>query len=193
MRIFNRIMVTLLLAGLFVLGISAIVYAFNLFGYKFSNLPTLLSLQTIYSGVQEVVSDTENGTLTDLTFFILVGVALLGLLLLILEFKPRTLRRVKMQKDTYVTRKAVKEQVLTAARQSSEALDSSAKIKARRSTGAKVKLKSNVRRGENESNARSSIKSQVSDYLGMVGIPVARVKVKTSEADPRGKGGQRVN
>lgn len=193
MRIFNRIVVILLLAGLFVLGIFGIVYSFNLFGYQFSQLPQLLNLQPIYGGAQEVVSDTENGTLTDLTFFILLGVALVGLILLVLELKPRTPRRVRMQKGTYVTRNAVKTQVLNATNQSSEALDSSAKVKARRGTGAKVKLKSNVRRGENEGDARSSIKNQVSDYLGQVGIPISRIKVKTSETDPRGKGEQRVN
>lgn len=193
MRIFNRIVVALLLAGLFVLGIFGIVYSFNLFGYQLSQLPQLLNLQTIYSGTQELISDTENGTLPPLVFFILVGIALIGLILLILELKPRTPRRVRMQKGTYVTRRAVKEQVLTATDQSSEALDSSAKVKARRGPGAKVKLKSNIRQGENEGNARSSIRNQVSDYLGMVGIPVARVKVKTSETDPRDKGGQRVN
>ena len=193
MRIFNRIVVALLLAGLFVLGILGIVYSFDLFGYQLSQLPQLLNLQTIYSGTQELISDAENGTLLPIVFFILVGVALVGLILLILEFKPRTPRRVRMQKGTYVTRRAVREQVLNATDQSSEALDSSAKVKARRGSGAKVKLKSNIRTGENEGNARSSIRNQVSDYLGMVGIPVAQVKVKTSETDPRGKGGQRVN
>lgn len=193
MRIFNRIVVTLLLAGLFVLGIFGIVYSFNLFGYQLSQLPQLLNLQTIYGGVQEVVSDMENGTLTNLAFFILLGVALLGLILLVLELKPRTPRRVRMQKGTYVTRNAVKTQVLAATNQASEALDSSAKVKARRGSGAKINLKSNVRRGENLGNARSSIKNQVSDYLGRVGIPVARIKVKASETDPRSKGEQRVN
>ena len=193
MRIFNRIVVVLLLAGLFVLGIFGILYSFNLFGYQLSQLPQLLNLQTIYSGTQEVVSDTENGTLTNLTFFILVGVALLGLILLILELKPRTPRHVRMESGTYVTRNAVKEQTLTAANQSSEAIGSSASVKARRGPGAKVKLKSNVRRGESVNSARSGIKSQVSDYLSQVGIPVSSMKVKASETDPRGQGGQRVN
>lgn len=193
MRIFNRIVVILLLAGLFVLGIFGIVYSFNLFGYQLSQLPQLLNLQGIYSDAQEVVSDAENGTLTNLAFFILLGVALVGLILLVLEFKPRTPRRVRMEKGTYVTRNAVKEQVLAAANQSPEALDSTASVKARRSTGAKVKLKSNIRRGENARSARSSIREQVSDYLSQVGIPVGRIKVKTSETDPRGKGKQRVN
>jgi hypothetical protein len=192
-RVFNRIVVVLVLAALFVLGIFGIVYSFNLFGYQFSELPQIFHLQSIYSGAQEAVSDTENGTLTDLTFFILVGVALIGLILLILELKPRTPRRVRMQSDTYVTRKAVKEQVLSAANLSSEALDSSAKVKARRGAGAKVKVKSNVRRGEDENNVRSSIRDAVSNHLAQAGIPLSKITVKTSETDPRGKGEQRVN
>lgn len=193
MRIFNRVVVTLLLAGLFVLGIFGIVYSFNLFGYQFSRLPQVLNLQNIYDGVREVVSDTENGTLTDLTFFILVGVALAGVILLVLELKPRTPRRVRMEKGTYITRGAVKEQVLLAAGQLPETLGSTARVKARRRPGAKVKLKSSIRRGEDASSIRSNIQTQVADYLGRVGIPVGRVKVKTSETDPRSKGGQRVS
>lgn len=193
MRIFNRIVAILLLAGLFVLGIFGVVYSFDFFGYRFSQLPQILNLQTVYDGAREVVSDTENGTLTDLTFFILVGVALVGLILLILELKPRTPRRVRMQEGTYVTRRAVKEQVLAAADQSPEAIGATARVKARRRPGARVKLKASIRRGEHSGNARSSIRDYVADYLGRTGVPVSRIKVKTSETDPRSKGGQRVN
>ena len=193
MRIFNRIVMILLLAGLFVLGVLGVVYSLDLLGYKLADLPQTLRLQQVYSGVQEVVDDTENGTLTDLTFFILVGIALLGLILLILELKPRSPRRVKLQGDTYATRNSVKNQVLAAADQTSEMLNSSAKVKARRRPGAKVKLKGKVRRGDNLRNAGSSVRDQVGNYLGSIGIPVSRIKVKLSEADPRSSGEKRVN
>ena len=39
MRVFNRIAMTLLFAGLFVLGVYMVVYAFDLFGYKLASLP----------------------------------------------------------------------------------------------------------------------------------------------------------
>ena len=41
MRVFNRIFMILLFAGLFVLGVYMVVYAFNLFGYRLEALPTL--------------------------------------------------------------------------------------------------------------------------------------------------------
>ena len=192
MRIFNRIIVILLLAGLVVLGIFGVVYSLGLFGYALSDLAQTLGLQQIYDGAVEVVDDAENGTLTDLTFFILLGVALLGLILLILELKPPSPRRVKLQGDTYATRSSVKNQVTAAADRTSEMLSSSAKVKARRSPGAKVNLKGKIRRGEDQQNAGSSIRDQVADHLGNVGIPVSRIKVKLSEADPR-SGGKRVN
>lgn len=194
MRIFNRIVMVLLLAGLFVLGVFGVVYSLDLLGYSLSDLSQTLGLQQVYDGTVEVVNDVENGTLTDLTFFILVGVALLGLILLILELKPPAPRRVKLQGDnTYATRKSVKNQVLAAADRTSEMLDSSAKVKARRSTGAKVKLKGKIRRGEDVNSAGSSVKDQVGGYLNSVGIPVSRMKVNLSEADPRGSGEKRVN
>ena len=192
MRIFNRIIVVLLLAGLVVLGIFGVIYSLELFGYNLSQLSQTLGLQQIYDGAAEVVDDAENGTLVPLVAFILAGVALLGLILLILELKPPAPRRVKLQGDTYATRSSVKNQVLAAADRASETLNSSAKIKARRSPGAKVKLKSKIREGENQNSAGSSIRDQVSDHLVNMGIPVSRIKVKLSEADPR-SGGKRVN
>jgi hypothetical protein len=192
MRIFNRIVVTLLLAGLVVLGIFGLVYSLGLFGYALSDLAQTLGLQQIYDGAVELVDDAENGTLVPLVAFILLGIALLGLILLILELKPPSPRRVKLQGDTYATRSSVKNQVTAAADRTSEMLSSSAKVKARRSPGAKVKLKGKIRRGEDQQSAGSSIRDQVSDHLGNVGIPVSRIKVKLSEADPR-SGGKRVN
>ncbi|MGF1471988.1 MAG: hypothetical protein ACFB50_09640 [Rubrobacteraceae bacterium] len=193
MRIFNRIIMILLLAGLFVLGVFGVVYSQDLLDYRLAELPQTLGLQQVYDGAVEVVDDTENGTLTDLTFFILVGVALLGLILLILELKPPAPRRVKLQGDTYATRDSVKNQVLAAADRMFEMLDSSARVKARGRPGAKIKLKGKARRGENLRNVSSNVRDQVGDYLGSVGIPVSRIKVKLSEADPRSSGEKRVN
>ena len=193
MRIFNRIVVALLLIGLFVLGVFGVVYSLQLFGYSLSQLSQTLGLQQVYSGAQEVVSDTENGTLTNLTFFILVGVALLGLILLILELKRSSPKRVKLQKGNFATRKSVKNQVLTAADRASETLGSSTKVKARRQPGAKIQLKSKIRRGEDLRSANSSIKEQIGNHLRTVGIPVSQMKVKLSEADPRSAGEKRVN
>ncbi len=192
MRIFNRIIVILLLAGLVVLGIFGVIYSLQLFGYALSDLSQTLGLQQIYDGGAEAVDDAENGTLLPLVAFVLLGIALLGLILLILELKPPAPRRVKLQGDTYATRSSVKNQVLAAADQTSEMISSSAKVKARRSPGAKVDLKGKIRRGENEGGAGSSIRDQVGKHLSNVGIPVSQIKVKVSEADPR-TGGKRVN
>lgn len=192
MRIFNRIIVVVLLAGLVVLGIFGVVYSLELFGYTLSQLSQTLGLQQIYDGAVEVVDDAENGTLLPIVAFILAGIALLGLILFILELKPKSPRRVRLQRDTYATRSSVKNQVLAVADQASETLGSSAKVKARRSPGAKIKLKSKIREGENQRSAGSSIRDQVTNHLGNVGIPVGRIKVKLSEVDPRG-GGKRVN
>lgn len=192
MRIFNRIVMILLLLGLIVLGVFGLVYSLGLFGYSLSEIPQMLGLQQIYDGAVEVVDDAENGTLLPIVAFILLGIALLGLILLILELKPPSPKRVKLQGDTYATRNSVKNQVTAAADRSSEMLTSSAKVKARRSPGAKVKLKGKIRQGEDQKSAGSSIRDQVSDHLGNIGIPVSQIKVKLSEADPR-SGGKRVN
>jgi hypothetical protein len=63
MRIFNRIVVILLLAGLFVLGVFTVLYAFDIGGYRLADLPNTLGLNDFYDGVRVFVGDVEGGDL----------------------------------------------------------------------------------------------------------------------------------
>lgn len=193
MRIFNRIVMVLLLAGLFVLGVFCVVYSLDaLPDYRLSDLPQTLGLSSAYESVNTFVENVENGNLTAVAILILAGVALVGLILLIAEFKPPTPRLVQMQRGTYVTREAVRDQVLAGADRTGEVMDSAARVKARRSPGANVNLKADVRRGEDLRRAGSSVREQVANHLGRVGIPVNRIKVDLNEKDPRSGGEKRV-
>src|SRR4028119_429515 len=99
MKIFNRIVVILLLAGLFVLGVYTIAYAFNLFG---KNLNSLLDpIKSAGAGAQGFMRGVESGNLPILTILLLVLIALLGLILLYFELKPAAPRRVRMEKGTF--------------------------------------------------------------------------------------------
>src|ERR687886_2073201 len=115
MRVFNRLVMILLLAGLFVLGVYTVVYSLNLFGYRLSDLPRSLNLSGFYSGLQSFVSNVENGSISVLSMIILVAIAVLGLILLIAELKPPAPRRVRMHNNTYITRGAVADEVVEAA------------------------------------------------------------------------------
>jgi hypothetical protein len=83
MRIFNRIAMILLLAGLFALGVYLVVYSFSLFGYQLGDL--LNPLNSFASDLEGFIRDVEGGNLPLLTIVTLVLVALLGLILLIAE------------------------------------------------------------------------------------------------------------
>src|SRR5215216_3717385 len=87
MRFFNRIVMILLLAGLFALGVYLVVYAFNIFGYQLSDL--LNTLNSFGNRLQNFVRNVEGGDLPVLTIATLVLIALLGLILFIAELKPR--------------------------------------------------------------------------------------------------------
>jgi preprotein translocase subunit SecG len=183
MRIFNRIVVILLLAGLFVLGVYAIAYAFNLFG---KNLNSLLNpIKSFGSGAQGFMGSVESGNLPVLTIILLVLIALLGLILLILELKPRTPSRVRMEKGTFLTRGVVQEEVSRAVEQSPDVLGHSVKARAQRRPGAQVDLEARVRRGEDTGAIQRSLRRQVQEHLGGRGVPVSKLNVKTVEADPR--------
>jgi hypothetical protein len=185
MRVFNRIVMILLFAGLFVLGVYTVVYSFDLFGYRLEDLPRALGLSGFYRGLETFVSNVENGSLSVLTVILLVAIAVLGLILLIAELKPSAPRRVRMSSGTYVTRGAVADEVVAAAERTSGVLGTSARVKARRRPGAQVDLEARVRRGDDTSAIQSELRRTVRERLSQRGVPVSKLNVKLIEADPR--------
>jgi hypothetical protein len=185
MRVFNRIVMILLLGGLFVLGVYTVVYSFNIFGYRLEDLPRTLGLAGFYSGLQSFVGGVESGSLSVLSVIILVLIALAGLILLIAELKPPAPRRVRMRSGTYITRGAVADEVVAAAEQTPDVLGTSARVKAKRRRGAQVDLEARVRRGENSGAIQSDLRRLVQERLAQRGVPVNKLNVKLVEADPR--------
>jgi hypothetical protein len=185
MRVFNRIVMILLLAGLFALGMYAAVYGLGLFGYSLTDLPRTLGLPGLYRGLQGFVRSVEGGNLSILSIVILVLIALVGLILLVAELKPAAPRLVRMRSGTYITRGAVADEVVAAAEQTPDVMDSSARVKAKRRPGAQVNLEARVRRGENTDAIQSELRRSVQEHLARRGVPVSKLNVKLVEADPR--------
>jgi hypothetical protein len=181
MRVFNRVFMILLFAGLFVLGVYTVVFAFDLFGYKLGSLPTT----GLAKGFQDFVGSVEDGGLSVATQALLVLLAILGLLWFISELRPSAPRRVRMGSGTYVTRSVVQDEVSTVADEVPDVLGSSVNVKARRSPGAQVGLEARVRRGEDLGTIKSSLQSTVRERLSEKGLPVSKLNVKLVEADPR--------
>ena len=181
MRIFNRIVMMLLLAGLFVLGVYMIVYAFELFGYSLDSLP----FSGFSNGLQGFANDVERGGLSVTTLIILVLLVLLGLLLLIAELKPPSPNRVRMGNGTYTTRRVVEDEVSAVADEVPGVLGSSVSAKAQRRPGAQVDVEGTVRRGEDVGTIRLGLRSTVQEHLSRRGLPVSKLNVKLVEADPR--------
>src|ERR687894_1818876 len=185
MRVFNRIVMILLLGGLFVLGVYTVVYSFNIFGYRIEDLPRALGLAGFYSGLQSFVRGVESGNLSVLSVIILVLIALAGVILLIAELKPPAPRRVRMRSGTYITRGAVADEVVTAAERTPSVLGTSARVKAKRRPGALVNLEARVRRGEDSGAIQSGLRRSVQEHLAQRGVPVSKLNVRLTEADPR--------
>jgi hypothetical protein len=188
MSVFNRIVMIVVLAGLFVLGLYTVVYSFNLFGYSLEALPRALGISGLYRSLETFVGNVESGNLSVFTVFILVALAVLGLILLIAELKPASPRRVRMRSGTYVTRGAVADEVVAAAEQTLGVLGTSARVKAKRRPGALVDLEARVRRGDDTGAIQSDLRSSVQERLAERGVPVSKLNVKLVEADPRQTG-----
>jgi len=185
MRVFNRIVMILLFAGLFVLGVYTVVYSLNLFGYRLEDLPRALGLSGFYRGLETFVSNVENGSLSVLSVILLVAIAVLGLILLIAELKPPAPRRVRVSSGAYVTRGAVADEAVAAAERTPGVLGTSARVKARRRPGSQVDIEARVRRGDDTSAIQSELRRSVRERLDQRGVPVSKLNVKLSEADPR--------
>src|SRR5918993_5535075 len=109
MRIFNRIVVILLLVGLFVLGvfvflasISPSLNALGTQGTDLQNLPSYLRPDGLAAGLRNYLTNIENGNVSVLEAVGLTAVALLGLILLVLELKPPTPRRGGEEQGTFL-------------------------------------------------------------------------------------------
>jgi hypothetical protein len=185
MKVFNRIVIILLLAGLFVLGVFTVLYSFDIAGYRLADLPSTLRLNDLYEGSRGFFRDVERSNLDVLDIATLVVIALLGLVLLVLELKPPAPQRVLLQRGAYITRSAVKDEATVAAMQNPEVLESNADVKAQRRPGAKVSIMASVRRGKNVRNTRSGVQDRVQRHLDQMGIPLGNLKVRIIESDPR--------
>jgi uncharacterized alkaline shock family protein YloU len=185
MRIFNRIVIILLLAGLAYLGLTTVVYVFELGPYQLQDLSNDLGLIGFYEGLSNYVDNIENGNVGVLDIIVLGAIALLGLVLLILELKPPTPRRVRMQRGTYIMRSAVENEVSPVVEQEYEVLQSNVKVKAQRRPGAKVDVRASVRPGENTRGIQSEVQNKVQQHLAEAGIPIGNLKVQAVESDPR--------
>lgn len=186
MRIFNRILMILLFAGLFLLGVFGVLYSFDLAGYRLADLPGQLNLPGIYSGIEGAVTSLEEGNPPPALIAVLIAVALVGLILLIAELKPPAPRRVRLDGGTYATRGAVRREAEAAAMRDPDVLDASAGVKARRGRGAKVNLRLKVRRGEDLRAIRERVRGQLQqDLQESAGIRLRRLKIRLIETDPR--------
>lgn len=186
MRVFNRIIVLLLLAGLFVVGVFVALHAFDLFGYRLSDLSSTLGLSVLAEGATGFIQGVEGGSLGFLPVLVLVSLAVLGLVLLLLELKPRTPRRIRLgPASAFAERRAVRGRVEAFAGEAPEVLESSARVKARRGTGARVDLTARVRRGEDSGVIKADLGRRLQQRLEETGIPVNRMKIGVEETDPR--------
>jgi type II secretory pathway component PulM len=192
MRIFNRIVVILLLAGLFVLGVfvflasmSPSLNALGAQGTDLQNLPSYLRPDGLTAGLRNYLTNIENGSVGVLDAVVLTAVALLGLILLVLELKPPTPRRVRMQRGTFVTQRAVRDEATKVTEQEHEVLQSTVKVKAQRRPGAKINVTASVRAGEDTPGLQSEVRDRVQQHLDRMGIPLSKLKVRIAGSDPR--------
>jgi len=185
MRIFNRIVMILLLAGLVYLGLATIVYIFELGPYQLEDLPNALGFGGFYEGLNGYLGNIESGNVDALDVIVLSLVALAGLILLILELKPPTPRRVRMQQGTYITRQAVEREVSPVVEGEPEVLQANVKVKAQRRPGAKVEVRASIRPGEDTRSVQSEVQSRVQQHMAETGVPVSNLRVRANESDPR--------
>lgn len=182
----------MLLAALFALGVFVFLASISPFlntlgaqGTDLQNLPPSLRPDGISAGLRNYLMNVENGSVGVVDAVVLIAIALLGLILFVLELKPPTPRRVRMQQGTYITRSAVRDEATRATEEEHEVLQSNVKVKAQRRPGAKVNVTASVREGEGTRGLQSEVQDRVQQHLGQMGIPISNLKVRIAGSDPR--------
>lgn len=189
-RILNKIVVLVLLAGLAYLGFLGVLHALDArLGdqtFRLGELGRNLNLEGIVGSITGFIDRLSSGGLTPSDIAVLALIALVGLILLILELFSRPApKRVMMQQGTYTTRGLVENEVEKAAGREPSVLQTDADVEAQRRPGARVDVRANVRRGEDTRAVQDRLREQVQQHLARVGVPVSRLNVRVSESDPR--------
>jgi len=189
MRIFNRLLLALIFAGLSALGVYGVLYGFNLFGYSLTELLRAINLSAAVSGAEDFVEDVEGGSLAAPEMAALVGITVVGLVLLLAEIKPGRPRRVRLQDGVYMTRKALEDELVMETRQTQEVLTANARVKARRRPGASIRLRAGVRYGEDVNGVRSKLRERLLNRLQERGIPKSKLRIAVEQIQPPSEGG----
>lgn len=182
MKVFNRIVVILILAGLFSLSLFVMFSAFDFGGYLLADIPNVLAFAVIQEALANSVASLESGSLNIFAIGALGLIALVGLVLFLVELIPSAPRRVRMQQGTYVTRRAVENEAAEAVEKNPDVFQSNIKVKARRRTGAKVKIRASVQEGEDARSAQSEVQEGVQRRMDEAEIPIGSLKVRINES-----------
>ncbi len=185
MRLFNRILVTLLLVAWLIIGIFGVLYAFRWLGYSIYDFPGQVRASSFYRGTVAWVRSIDAGTPGPWTVIICVALIILGLLLLYLELWPRRPDRVRLGEGTWATRRLVAAEAVSAASEQPDVLVASARVKPLRRGGAKLGVSVSARRGTDLAALRQGVQEGVRDRMEAVGIPISGLKVRTTQVDPR--------
>lgn len=185
MNFFNRIVVLLLLLCLFVVGLFAFLYGFQIGGYSIYDLPGQARESGFWKGTTVWARGLNSGTPGVLMWVICVAVIITGLILLFLELRRGRPRNVILGNSTYITKQAVESEVRSTAMNGPEISDAHVKVKSNRSPGASIMVDSKIRRGADLQSTRESLREMISARMADIGIPVRQLKVKAEYADPR--------
>ena len=179
MRIFNRIVLILLLAAIIAAGIFAVLYGFSLGGFNLDSIK-INGVTSALPGFEQGVQNAD-----PLILAALVAVAVVGLILLIAELKPPAPRRVKLGNGCFVSRGAVEQAAEGMALEEEGVLDARARAKPRRVRRAKLSLQVKARYGEDTRKLEESLRRRLQSGLGEeAGLPVGKPRLSVEAVEP---------
>lgn len=187
MRLFNRILLIVVLLAILVFAGFSAAYAFaGQDDYQAASLPAFLALQEAAAPVQQWLGNFEAQSIPAWLFTILVVVGLAGLALLAFELLPRRSRYLKVRTGIRVEREVVEEEMERVAADDPAVLSSSARLVPRRRR-SKLSVRLKVRRGEDLHQAEARVSEAIAERVAEGGqLRVARARVTGSTRDPRG-------
>ncbi len=186
MRLVNRVILVVVLVALVVFGIFGAIYAFAGSDYEQTGLPAFLATPETAQTIENWVGGFENGIIPVLDYVLVIVVFLAGLVLLILEVRPKRRRYLQLGERSWINARVIEKEAANQALKDHAVLESRARLNLRRALPSKLRLALVVRRGKSALEAEQRAYDLIDSELIEKGqLVIDKVRIRTTVKDPR--------
>lgn len=186
MRVFNRVLLAVVLVVILVFATFSAVFVFAGDQYKSAGLPGGLAVPGQAEPISRWLHGYEQGSIAWWHFALLIVVFVAGLALLILELLPGRRAALMLGRDSFLEKEVVERAAVGVAQRDRSVLEARASLKPKRHGRGNLKMKLTIREGEDTQAAGRRVGEMLQSELTEKGqLSGLQTKIKVAARDPR--------